>query len=432
MENLIEKKSYILRDVIHSDILFEDRFFSLINTSEFQRLARIKQLSCEYLVFPSALHNRFSHSVGTYYVMGQLIQRLEKVLKAYHVEVTPEQKDLALCSALLHDIGHGPFSHTFERISSLGSHETWTAKILLDENTQIHQALVANFPPGFVDKLIHIIDGSSKEEDTILTLISQLISSQMDADRMDYLLRDSYFTGVSTGLYDLHRLIEALDVARVNGSLKICVSEKYISSIEEYIMARFYMHKEAYQHPLKRQLEHIIHKIFARAKELWQEEQDIFVDEIMGRLFKGEITVSDYLTMDDSFLMYHVAKWRYNEDMILSALCKAFVDRKKFMRYRKTSEETLYDLLNQKMGKKGLKPIHWENQYCYIYDRVQIPIYDRQKDNIWVKLRSQQVVDITEASYIFGNMDMSQKFVRTNEYIHEDMLNQLFGIQIKE
>ncbi|MDO5062162.1 MAG: HD domain-containing protein [Peptostreptococcaceae bacterium] len=424
------QKTYFLRDAIHSDIAFETKYFALISTSEFQRLSRIKQLSSEYMVFPTALHNRFSHSIGTFFVMGKLIERLEQALEPHGVSVSQEQKDLALCSALLHDIGHGPFSHTFEKISGSFLHEHWTAKILQDEDTEIHQALLRHFSPEFIDKLVRIFTHKNDDpQDTIITLISQLISSQMDADRMDYLLRDSYFTGVSTGLYDLHRLIEAIDVTKVDGRLRICVSEKYVSSIEEYIMARFYMHKEAYQHPLKRQLENIVQKIFARAKELYRNDVAIYCDEIILRLFNEDLDVESYLQMDDGFLMYHMSKWKNHEDKVLSMLCRAFVDRKKFERYRGMGQ-SLADRLNDAMKKQGKEPIDWKKEYCYIYDRVEIPIYDRKKDNIWVRSRSGEVVDITEGSYLFGNMDMSRRFVRTNEYYHPQMLRELFGIEI--
>ncbi|MDO5096312.1 MAG: HD domain-containing protein [Peptostreptococcaceae bacterium] len=423
------EKTYFLRDAIHSDIAFETKFFALISTSEFQRLSRIKQLSSEYMVFPTALHNRFSHSIGTFFVMGKLIERLEDALKAHDVVVTSEQKDLALCSALLHDIGHGPFSHTFEKITGDYAHEYWTVQILQNEHTEIHQALRKNFGEDFISKLVGIFtDKNFKQEDTIITLISQLISSQMDADRMDYLLRDSYFTGVSTGLYDLHRLIEAIDVAKVDGRLRICVSEKYVSSIEEYIMARFYMHKEAYQHPLKRQLENIVQKIFLRAKELYLEGKEIYCDEIIVKLFEHRMDVDSYLQMDDGFLMYHIAKWKNQDDFVLHALCRAFVDRKKFERYRgEGTEKTLAERLNEIRLSQGKSEVDWEDEYCYIKDTVTIPIYDRRKDNIWVKLKSGEVVDITEGSYLFGNMNM-EPFVRTNEYYHKGMLEHLFDI----
>lgn len=423
------EKTYFLRDAIHSDIAFESKFFALISTSEFQRLSRIKQLSSEYMVFPTALHNRFSHSIGTFFVMGKLIERLENVLKKHDVAVTQEQKDLALCSALLHDIGHGPFSHTFEKISGDFLHEHWTVQILEDENTEIHQALSQNFGEDFIAKLVGIFTNKNRsEEDTIITLIKQLISSQMDADRMDYLLRDSYFTGVSTGLYDLPRLIEAIDVAKVDERLRICVSEKYVSSIEEYIMARFYMHKEAYQHPLKRQLENIVQKIFLRAKELYLAGEKIYCDEIMKRLFEQRMDVQSYLQMDDGFLMYHIAKWKNQDDVVLHALCRAFIDRKKFERYRENgSEKTLAERLNAIRQSQGKSDVDWSKEYCYIKDTVTIPIYDRQKDNIWLKLKSGEVVDITKGSYLFANMNM-EPFVRTNEYYHKGMLAYLFDI----
>lgn len=425
------QKTYFLRDAIHSDIAFEAKYFALISTSEFQRLSRIKQLSSEYMVFPTALHNRFSHSIGTFFVMGKLVERLEQALRPFGVSVSEDQKDLALCSALLHDIGHGPFSHTFEKISGSFLHEHWTAKILRDENTEIHRALRENFSAELIDRLVRIFTHKNDEkEDSIITLISQLISSQMDADRMDYLLRDSYFTGVSTGLYDLHRLIEAIDVAKVGDRLRICVSEKYVSSIEEYIMARFYMHKEAYQHPLKRQLEHIVQKIFNRVKELRRNGVSIDCDEIILRLFDGRLDVESYLQMDDGFLMYHMSKWKNHSDKVLSVLCRAFVDRKKFARYRGT-DQSLADRLNEEMKRSGREPVDWMQEYCYIYDRIEIPIYDRKKDNIWVKQSSGEIADITEVSYLFGNMDMSRRFVRTNEYYHPELLFEKFGIEIR-
>ncbi len=424
-------KTYFLRDAIHSDIAFEGRFFALISTAEFQRLARIKQLSSEYLVFPTAVHNRFSHSIGTFYVMGRLIERLESVLKDHQVEVTPEQKDLALCSALLHDIGHGPFSHSFESILGTCSHEEWSRRILSSPDTEIHRALRDNFSEGFVEKLIKILKGRNDPQDNIISLISQLISSQMDADRMDYLLRDSYFTGVSTGIYDLNRLIEAIDVTRLNGRLTICVREKYISSIEEYIMARFYMHKEAYQHPLKRQLEHIIRKIFERAGELYFVGRELNCDRLMQKLFEKDIRLSEYLQMDDAFLMYHIASWRSSDDFILSELSRAFVDRKKYSRYRSQGEgERLIDRLNSLIAAQGGSPIDWQKEYCYIDDTISIPIYNRGKDNIWVKKQDGEAVDIAEASYLLKNLDMRDSFVRENEYYHEKMLAGLHGIEL--
>lgn len=422
------EKIYRLRDTIHGDIQFNEKFFSLISTAEFQRLARIKQLSSEYLLFPTATHTRFSHSIGTYYVMKKLTDRLEGVLESHGIAVTQTQKELALCSGLLHDIGHGPFSHTFEAIMDDQAHEEWTVKILASPETEIHQAIIQNFGAEFLEELLDIFNkDATREEDTILSLIHQMISSQMDADRMDYLLRDSYFTGVSTGVFDLDRLIQAIEVDEIENRLQICVSEKYLSSVEEYIMARFYMYKEVYQHPLKRQLENIVLKIFRRVKELHRDGFPLPLDPLIEKIMMKKLDLRDYLALDDHILMYHLAVWRDSPDEILSTLCKAFVDRKKFERYRNQKGESLADILDAELAKKGLAPVHWEEEYAYIHDDVKIPIYDIAHDNIWVKLQSGQLVDVSEASYILQNIDFKNKFERTNEYFHRSMMENKFG-----
>lgn len=429
-----KNKQYILRDPIHLDIVFPQKYFDLINTTEFQRLSRIKQLSCEYLVFPTASHTRFSHSIGTYYVMGELINRFEEILLDYGIEVTQEEKDLAFCSALLHDIGHGPFSHTFEKIFKLGNHESWTAKIIRDSDSQINRVLNKNFSKDFVERLIDILSEEPREnkpngELSIITLISQLISSQIDADRMDYLLRDSYFTSVSNGHYDIKRLIKSFDVAFEGDNLRICVNEKYIASIEEYIMARFYMHKEAYQHPIKIQMENILKKIFGRAKELYYQGVDIFADDIMKKLFEEQtIEVSEYTQLDDSFMYFHISKWKRSEDQILSNMCTAFLDRKKYKRYRKVfGEKNLSEMLNEKLKLINEKETDWENEYSYIKASVSIGIYDKNKDNIWVKLKDGSIKDITEISFVFKSMDMGKLYERTIECYSKELMCLKYG-----
>lgn len=423
----MKKKIYYLRDPIHLDIAFERKFFELISTVEFQRLARIKQLSCEYLVFPTALHNRFSHSIGTYHVMGLLLEKITKIAKNYGIAISEEDNDLALCAALLHDIGHGPFSHTFERILNKDSHEEFTKKIIKDKETEINRALRENFGEDFIDKLLQIFDKNT--DNVVYNIIIQLISSQLDADRMDYLLRDSYFTGVSNGNYDLYRLVNAIDIAEIDGEYKICVNEKYISSIEEYVMARFYMHKEVYQHPLKRQLENILQKIFIRARHLYKNGIDIFYDLDMKKIFDDSIDIGAYLRMDDNFLMYHISKWQYSNDEILSYLSKAFVNRKKFKKYREF-DESLYEKLSKKLKELKVDDLEECMKYCYINDKISVPIYNKTKENIWLKSDDGKISDITEKSFILQNIDVSKKFIKVNEFYHEDMLYKVFGIRI--
>lgn len=435
---MADSKRYVLRDPVHLDIEFPYKYFSLVNTTEFQRLSRIKQLSCEYLVFPTASHTRFSHSIGTYHVMGLLIDHLEGILNSYGIEVTQEQRDLALCSALLHDIGHGPFSHTFEKIFGLGNHEDWTVKIMRDPDSQINRSLTQNFSEPFVEKLAAIFTGGSDEsgesEENIMTLISQLISSQIDADRMDYLLRDSYFTSISNGNYDIRRLIKSLDVACQESRFRICVNEKYISSIEEYIMARYYMHKEAYQHPVKVQMEAMLVKIFARARELYLTGKPLFADEIMLKLFdKKEISVNEYTSIDDYFMYFHMTKWKNHSDSVLSHMCRAFLDRKKYKRYRKTENiPELCEVLDQNLRDCGMEAADWNSEYGYIKRTVSFGIYDRKKDNIWVKMKDGSIKDISEVSYVFRSMDMEKPYERTIECFSSELLIARFGECILE
>ena len=206
-------------------------------------------------------------------------------------------------------------------------------EILKDKDTELHKVIVEEFSEQFLERLIKIISkkGLREEKNPIFTLISQLVSSQMDADRMDYLLRDSYFTSVTNGNYDLERLIRSFEVVEREGKYIICVNEKYISSIEEYILARFYMHREVYQHSLKRQMESIIKKIFQRGAQLYRENRLSFCDKSMAKLLLGEeISLKEYLGMDDTILMYHMMRWEHEDDTILKKLCYSFLHRRKF------------------------------------------------------------------------------------------------------
>lgn len=426
-------KQYILRDAVHMDIVFPRKYYELINTKEFQRLSRIKQLSCEYLVFPTAVHTRFSHGIGTYNVMNQLIKRLEDILSSYDIIVTEQQKDLALVSALIHDIGHGPFSHTFERIFKLGDHENWTLKIIKDQNTEINKSLIKNFGKDFPEKLIAIFNNETKSQENINTLISQLVSSQIDADRMDYLLRDSYFTSISNGKYDLARLINAIDVIEIEGKLNICVNEKYLSSVEEYILARYFMHKEAYQHPIKRQMENILCKVFERARELYAINQLELQDEVLIKLLMNEnLNVTEYISLDDSFFYYHINKWKENKDYILATLATSFIDRKKFTKYRfENKDNSLEKLLLNVLKEKAIKSDKKIYEECfYIKDIVEFSLYNPNKENIWVKCKNGEIKDISEVSYLINAINLNKKYTRTTEYLHQDLLEFKYKINI--
>ena len=240
-------KGKIIRDAVHGDIFVEDKFLKIIDTPEFQRMRRIKQLSVANIVFPSADHTRFSHSLGCFYVMKQIIAHFDSIFGKMGIEVSKQDKDIALLAALLHDIGHGPFSHAFEDIHPKGaaqvSHETWTSRIITCHSGTIYKQIEETFGKGTAEKVSELIEKQrrvkSSEENYIIekidifSVLSSLISSQLDADRLDYLVRDAYNCGVSFGKIDIQRIISALSLTVYDNQYYVCVPEKYIGDIED-------------------------------------------------------------------------------------------------------------------------------------------------------------------------------------------------------
>lgn len=243
----------VMRDPIHGYIHVDEQvIWDCINAKEFQRLRRIHQLGGDFQVYHTAEHTRFSHSLGVYEIVRRMvgeIPHLKESLNEY-------EKVTAMLAGLLHDIGHGPFSHAFEGISAL-KHEEYTVKIIL-ENSEIHHILEA-VDPNLPKDVASIITYQHPKE-----CMNQLVSGQLDADRMDYLLRDAYFTGTSYGNFDLERILRTIRM--VDG--RIVVKESGIHSVEDYIMARYHMYWQVYLHPVARSYEALLTVLFKRLKDL--------------------------------------------------------------------------------------------------------------------------------------------------------------------
>ncbi len=341
----------VIRDPIHGDIVIKDKFVDLIDTPEFQRLRRISQLGLTNLLFPAAEHSRFSHSIGTYHIMQLLIDHFKKILTDLDLEeeLGVEKINLALAAALLHDIGHGPLSHTFERITEEilaqggKSHEEWTQEIILNSESQIRKVLEKNFGAQFPEQVANLIGNNYQWQQTeetetgfkqihLLNILSSLVSSQIDADRMDYLLRDTYFTGVAYGQFDLSRLINSLSIIREGKNYYVCIPEKYLSTVEEYLIARYQMYKEIYSHSFKREMELILSQIMVRANYLYQYDklQSELPAALKSLFTAGEITVANYIALDDVSIWSLVKDWQFHSDDILAKLCRVFLTRRKF------------------------------------------------------------------------------------------------------
>ena len=396
----MKKGSKIIRDPIHGDITIEKRFVDIIDTPEFQRLRRISHLGTGNLLFPAAEYSRFSHSLGTFHVMKLIMDHFQEIFKELDLEgeLGQAEKDLALAAALLHDIGHGPLSHTFETIvktladdKNYFEHEQWSKRIITAPESKLRKVLENNFGEEFPAKVARIISTGYRRENlellrsgfkkvNILNLISSLISSQLDADRMDYLLRDSFFTGVEYGEFDLARLIKALRLTVQGDNYYLCVPKKYLSSIEEYLLSRYHMYKDIYTHPFKREMETILVKLFTRAKELYQKGK-LAADNLpsaLVALFAGEeMTVKNYLDFDDIEIFKLLKDWRKSNDPILSELSAAFTERKKFKKLIQADKRKIQALkedLNQLLADSELASV--EEGYFWLENQVEDSFYN--------------------------------------------------------
>ncbi|MFR9254665.1 MAG: HD domain-containing protein [Merdibacter sp.] len=263
----------VMRDPIHGYIHVHYKvIWDCINAREFHRLRRIHQLGGDFQVYHTAEHTRFSHSLGVYEIVRRMVEEIEELSRS----LSEYEKCAAMLAGLLHDLGHGPFSHAFEAVSDC-HHEQFTQRILL-EDSEIHRILSAadvRLPQDVAD-----IIGYRYKND----LLNQLVSGQLDADRMDYLLRDAYFTGTSYGTFDMERILRTIRIQDAH----LAVKESGIHSVEDYIMARYHMYWQVYLHPVARSYEIMIALLFERMKTLWKQKPSFFAGLEMFTPFLSE------------------------------------------------------------------------------------------------------------------------------------------------
>ncbi|RDW20510.1 HD domain-containing protein [Oceanobacillus chungangensis] len=313
-EQLSEEK--VFKDPVHRYVHVRDRVvWDLIATPEFQRLRRIKQLGTTNLTFHGAEHSRFNHSLGVYEIVRRIINNFQD-----RSHWNKEERLLCLCAALLHDLGHGPFSHSFEKVFKL-DHEYFTQQIIVGD-TNINKVL-EQVSPGFSRDVADVIAKTYKDK-----LVVSLISSQIDADRMDYLQRDAYFTGVSYGHFDMERILRVMRPIED----QVVIKSTGMHAVEDYIMSRYQMYWQVYFHPVTRSAEVILSKILQRAKVLFEAEDFTFKLEPKHFLsfFNEDVKLEDYLKLDDTIVFYYFQQWQDEKDEILRDLCARFMNRHLF------------------------------------------------------------------------------------------------------
>lgn len=313
-QKLVEEK--VFKDPVHRYIHVKDQvIWDLIGTREFQRLRRIKQLGTTYLVFHGAEHSRFHHSLGVYEVVRRIVDDIFKG----RPEWDESERLVVLCAALLHDLGHGPFSHAFENVFEL-DHEKFTQDILTGD-TEINKVLrrvSSQFPQDVSD----VIGKTYANKQAV-----SLISSQIDADRMDYLQRDAYFTGVSYGHFDMERILRVMRPRED----QVVFKQSGMHAVEDYIMSRYQMYWQVYFHPVSRSAEVILTKALHRAKELsLTGYQFDFEPRHFQKFFNRTFTLEDYLSLDEGIVMTYFQSWMNEKDEILADLCDRFINRRLF------------------------------------------------------------------------------------------------------
>ncbi|MEL6604430.1 MAG: HD domain-containing protein [Cyanobacteria bacterium J06614_10] len=288
---------------------------SLIDTAPFQRLRRIRQLGPASLTFHGAEMSRFTHSLGVMAVARRAFDRLASL----HGQLRSHRATV-LCAALLHDIGHGPFSHTAEEVFGT-HHEQWTMAII--EHSPEVRGLLNAFDPELWQSITQVYTHTHP-----IPCVWQLVSSQLDCDRIDYLMRDSYFTGASYGQLDLDRIVLALNYDPL--SQQLIVEQKGLAAIEHYLVVRSFMYAQIYNHSKNLSASWILEQAFNRARELLLRGL-LEADETVTAWLKGpvgQMPLKHYLAGDDVVFTYHLQRWERHGDSALADFCRRFINRR--------------------------------------------------------------------------------------------------------
>ena len=359
--------------------------FDLIEHPYFQRLRRISQLGLSHYVYPGAIHTRFHHAIGSLHLTTSAIE----VLRQKGVEITDQEAEGVSIAILLHDIGHGPFSHALERLIMDVHHEELSLLLMQELNTQFHGKLalaIDIFTDKYPKKFLH-----------------QLVSGQLDMDRLDYLNRDCYFTGVSEGVIAYDRIIKMLTVH--NGEL--VVEEKGIYSIEKFLIARRLMYWQVYLHKTVLAAEQMLIKLIQRAKELTLEGADLNTPNALKPFFNAQISrknteninnsLNYFVKLDDYDIFAAVKIWSLSNDFTLAYLANCILNRRLFkitLQNEPFNQNKLTEIRNTLIK---IAPPEANLDYLFFQGKESNQTYSRQKDQIKILFKTGVVRSITDS-----------------------------------
>ncbi len=389
MERVHLNKRKIFNDPVYGFITVKDDFvFDIIEHPYFQRLRRIKQLGLTHLVYPGALHTRFHHAMGAMYLMGEAIE----ILRSKSHEITEEEAQAVNIAILLHDIGHGPFSHALENCIVFDISHEYISNLFMERlNKEFNgklQLAIDIFKNKYHKKFLH-----------------QLVASQLDVDRLDYLKRDSFFTGVSEGVISTERIIKMMNVANDN----LVIEAKGIYSIEKFIIARRLMYWQVYLHKTVLAASYMLIKILQRAKFLAEKGKELFTTPAFKEFLYNNYGKKDFdknpqlleifSRLDDFDIYASLKVWCDDKDHILSLLCRNLLNRHLYhveLQNKKFDEKQI-GLIRHQVAKSMNLKIE-ETKYFIFTDKVENNAYDLYSDKINILFKDGKIVEIDEAS----------------------------------
>jgi hypothetical protein len=395
-------KVKIVNDPVYGFIRFpEPELIKIIDHPWFQRLRNIKQMGLAHLVYPGAVHTRLAHSLGACHLMGKALDEL----KTKDIIPNKEEYLAARIAALMHDIGHGPFSHSLENTLVGVHHEVLSRMIMHRMNDEFG---------GLLSKAIQVFDHSYKSK-----YLHQLVSSQLDVDRMDYLNRDSFYTGVSEGVIGYDRILQMLTVH----DNELMVEEKGVYSVEKFIIARRLMYWQVYLHKTVLGAEMLLINILTRAKELARNGEDLFATPALKYFLYKDLTEQDfnenpdhldqYCRLDDNDVMASIKVWQSHTDKILSMLCEMLILRKLYK--VALSSESLASILEEKQEKARKQWNLNDNEVKYfVFTGVtQNSTYNINEELIKIETKNGTIKNITEIDDSLVNQTLARA-VRKN------------------
>ncbi|MFW5700501.1 MAG: HD domain-containing protein [Cyclobacteriaceae bacterium] len=434
----------VFRDPIYNLISFnkkeDEPLIKILNTPEFQRLRRIRQLGLSGYTFPTSVHDRFSHSIGVAYLVEELYNSLN-VPDSIEV-ITPEgdkeilnKKQLKLLlklAGLLHDIGHGPFSHAFEKVTSV-NHEEMSKKIILNANgsilpilTTIEDELLGKYSAQWI---CDIISGGTFSP----IWAKELISSQLDADRIDYLLRDAYMCGVNYASFDIKWLFQNIEIGEIenegNRDGLLINAKKGIHAVEAFIISRYHMYEQVYFHKTTRGFELITQKIFERLNHMLEKGNTVsFLNNNLLYFIQDNNNLDAYLTLDDFNLYTHFNHWINNcEDKILQALCESIIYRQPYKMFREVENDSLFNRSDYQRIERVFKGD--ESDYFYFEDEYLNVAYKdtyllgkktaERAEHIWLKFHTGNLKEFAEVSPVISSLK-NNELRKKRAYMHRD------------